>query len=577
MGNRMERLGAPPASPSPPPRFRAALPDRVAYAALALLVLLASGLRVHRLSELPPGLFPDEAANGLDAIASLQTGNFQSFYPNNGGREGLIIALQALALSVFGATAATLRLPGVLAGTLAIAAVFLVARKAARLFAPAESSRRGIDGNALGVLAALFVATSHWHLSFSRTAFRGILDPLFGALALFALMAALERRSASRFAVAGVVTGLGLYGYSAYRFLVVPILVVLVLDAARRAGSLRAGIIRSLRDRGYWLYAVVTMLVAAPLLHFAITEPGQFFQRARAVSVMVTRRPWYQFWLSSKAAALQFFSSGDIRWRHNLPGEPALPLILSICFAAGLALAVVALASALHDRLPGRAGALYGRLRAGIRGWLSPALAFLLLAWLVAMLMPSALTYDGRPHFLRSIGAIPPAYALAAVGALGLLQLLAAALPSRLRAAGCVVAVLTLAASLVHRVHVSYFIEWGASRGVRVAFHAYAVEHAARIEALPHEVEKYVVCRCRTGGRADVHGCWELQPILFYTRTETGEARRAMNIRYLRHRDLPRVPYAETERHFFLTRYPRYPRRVAERPILETSPNAVIH
>jgi len=40
-----------------------------------------------------------------------------------------------------------------------------------------------------------------------------------------------------------------------------------------------------------------------------------------------------------------------------------------------------------------------------------------ILAWLVILLVPEVLTWEGVPHALRSIGVIPPAMILAAIGA----------------------------------------------------------------------------------------------------------------------------------------------------------------
>ena len=55
---------------------------------LAAIVVLAAGFRLYDLQNFPGGLFPDEAANGEDALLVLD-GDYRPFYPRGNGREGL--------------------------------------------------------------------------------------------------------------------------------------------------------------------------------------------------------------------------------------------------------------------------------------------------------------------------------------------------------------------------------------------------------------------------------------------------------------------------------------------------------
>ena len=81
------------------------------YFALAFILFLGFFLRTYSLqetvvqtddgelitySQVPPGVYPDEAKNANDAIETLQTGEYKIFYPENNGREGLWIWLIAL-------------------------------------------------------------------------------------------------------------------------------------------------------------------------------------------------------------------------------------------------------------------------------------------------------------------------------------------------------------------------------------------------------------------------------------------------------------------------------------------------
>lgn len=60
---------------------------------LAGIVILAAGLRFWALDRIPPGVYPDEAINGVEGLQAAETGEFKLFYTTNMGREGLWINL----------------------------------------------------------------------------------------------------------------------------------------------------------------------------------------------------------------------------------------------------------------------------------------------------------------------------------------------------------------------------------------------------------------------------------------------------------------------------------------------------
>src|SRR3954470_4976051 len=66
------------------------------YIALAIL-LTAAFLRFYALGTVPRGIQVDEAMNGSNILQILESGKFQVFYPENMGREGFFINLQAIA------------------------------------------------------------------------------------------------------------------------------------------------------------------------------------------------------------------------------------------------------------------------------------------------------------------------------------------------------------------------------------------------------------------------------------------------------------------------------------------------
>ncbi|HVY68110.1 MAG TPA: hypothetical protein VHA30_04430, partial [Patescibacteria group bacterium] len=54
----------------------------------AVIIVLAVFFRYYQITAMPGGLFPDEAANGLD-INLMEQGHLQPFYERGNGREAL--------------------------------------------------------------------------------------------------------------------------------------------------------------------------------------------------------------------------------------------------------------------------------------------------------------------------------------------------------------------------------------------------------------------------------------------------------------------------------------------------------
>ncbi len=136
----------------------------------AIVLLIATILRLPACGEVPPGLYHDEAYHGLDALDVL--GGDPSFYfPANNGREPLFIYLVALAVGLLGRSPFALRMVSFFVGVLTVAVTVAMGQM---LF-----SRR------VGLLAGAVLAVTLWHVHLSRVGFRAVLLPLFIALAVW--------------------------------------------------------------------------------------------------------------------------------------------------------------------------------------------------------------------------------------------------------------------------------------------------------------------------------------------------------------------------------------------------------
>lgn len=353
------------------------------YLAVLAVIVLGAALRLVGIGDAPPGLYPDEAVNGNDALAAIDSGDWQWFYPNNNGREGLFINAQALALDLTGEREPwVLRVVAALCGILTIPAMYLLGR--------------AVWGRYHGLLAAALLAGSYWHVTFSRIGFRAIMAPLVLAWALALLLLGIrrlrdkERHGALMVVAGGALAGLGLHTYISFRAMAIVFLVTggLAVWNARRRDEARPLL------RAMILAGLAALLVAAPLLHHFVTHPGSFSGRAAQVSVLGGDDPARAFARNVALEAGMLVWSGDGNWRHNFPRSPALPLLLIPFF-------------------------LYGFASVTCRGWrtrgreLGDAVVVVLF---VAALLPAAASGEGMPHALRGILLIVPVFLMTSFG-----------------------------------------------------------------------------------------------------------------------------------------------------------------
>ena len=355
-----------------------------------LLVVVAFGFAVrnYRIETLPAGLYPDEAMNGVDAIDANERGDYKVFYPNNNGREGLFINLQAFAVKAFGNTTPALKLFSGIFGTLAVLGTGLLAWELFR--------RRSAS-----ILAAFLMATSYWAINFSRIGFRAIMVPFLLSFIFYCFFRGLRTGKLLPFAIAGLLFGSGLDTYVAFRL--APLILILLLP------FLFFSYEHFLRR--FWKHALLFVftaaLTAAPMFYAFIVTPDIFVSRSAAISVFAPEvNHGHLLATLAKTVVLslaKYNFYGDQNWRHNFPPYPILDPGLGAFFLAGLLFSI---------------GMAWKLLRKHYRdGTYDPELAVhgLLLAGFFSMLAPEFLTEEGLPHALRSIGTQPFVFLFAAI------------------------------------------------------------------------------------------------------------------------------------------------------------------
>ncbi|MDP2663270.1 MAG: glycosyltransferase family 39 protein [Dehalococcoidia bacterium] len=329
-----------------------------------------------------------------------------------GGQEPLFGYLTTLSFLLLGPSSFAMRVVAPVIGLLTVAVTYVLGRD--------------LLGSRAGLISALLIAVSYWHVHESHTSFRAITLPLMAGLTLWLLWRALKAKRVAGFVLAGLSGAATMYTYQSSR--VFPVLLAVVLLYLWACGG------RTLPWRRVGVFAGVMFALTLPLGWYYLGHADLFFARVDQVGAGTTMGLG-----ESVTNALGMFSyRGDITWKFNLPGKPVFDVWIS--------------------------GFLYLGVLVSLWRWKQPVYGLLLL-WVAVMILPTALSTES-PHFLRALGIMPAVYILPAVGVLWLVDLVRPRLAALFgpRASGFAYA--ALAAWLVFggvSTYRDYFGEWAAN------------------------------------------------------------------------------------------------------------------
>jgi 4-amino-4-deoxy-L-arabinose transferase-like glycosyltransferase len=168
----------------------------------------------------------------------------------------LYFFIPAGSIAIFGSTLAALRIPSIIAGSLAVGATYL--------------SGHAMYGKRVGLLTALLVAGFQIHIHFSRIGLSNIWDGMFYIAVIGAVWYAWEHENQNAFLLAGFGLGISQYFYVTSHTLLILIPAWLALVSLRdreRFKRLLSGIV---------LMVFVALVVVLPLAWYYIRYPSQF-------------------------------------------------------------------------------------------------------------------------------------------------------------------------------------------------------------------------------------------------------------------------------------------------------------
>ncbi len=226
---------------------------------VALITLGAALLRLISLGDLPRVINGDEGLIGQFVLAAKTNplANPWSLFENIGGlyRHGI-----GQMIKLFGQTPFALRLLSAIGGTLAIPALYLLARD--------------LFGKRIALFAAILLAVSHAHIHFSRTvAVTYVQSTLFAPLELYFFITGLRKRDPLRLAIGGALLAVHFNVYLGAQILI-GLFIVYAVIAALVARPLMRG-----AWRVYVVFWLSFVMAALPQFTFNTRHPADFVAR----------------------------------------------------------------------------------------------------------------------------------------------------------------------------------------------------------------------------------------------------------------------------------------------------------
>jgi 4-amino-4-deoxy-L-arabinose transferase-like glycosyltransferase len=250
------------------------------YLSLILVLTLATVLRVFALGSYPSGLNADEASIGYNAYSLLQTGKdehgvswplvFRSF---DDYKPAVYFYLVLPFVKFIGLDIWAVRLPSALLGVASVYLLYLIVSSLTK------------NKQLLAIISAFILATSPWHIHFSRGGWEVNASLFFILLGVYGFIKGLE--NARYFYIFALSLAVSLYTYHSAR-LISPLLAISLLVIYRKPFTAQATKKLSVVIVSFFLGIIVSI----PLISQMLSKEGQ--SRFSGVSVFSDPGPLWQ-------------------------------------------------------------------------------------------------------------------------------------------------------------------------------------------------------------------------------------------------------------------------------------------
>lgn len=291
---------------------------------LAAVVLFGGLSRGYRLGSIPAGA---NGAEGQIAGAVHRLGvtpRYVAHWFGDINFPTLTYYQSLLSMKIFGEGAGALRLPSVFWGVLLLVLFYLLARR----IASPESA----------LIGTLLLSADQYTFLMSRMIFPGIITMVAPVGGFYFLLKGMKSQRLFDFAVGGALAGLSLHSYVPGRLfaaLIICWILWLLVTGPRR-------VIVSIKGLG--LYALMFVLIGAPVIHFAITSSESYWRVVQRVNPQAVHDFGhnFDFWLGrAKSMMKMFHYRGDPDLSMQIPGEPILNPIAGFFLPMGFVCCLV--------------------------------------------------------------------------------------------------------------------------------------------------------------------------------------------------------------------------------------------
>jgi 4-amino-4-deoxy-L-arabinose transferase-like glycosyltransferase len=317
-GSAAREDGRPQAADSRPPF------DRWDVGLSALFFVVALALRAYQTTQFPNTYSGDEGSAGLYAI-ELLTGKATNLFGLGWfSFPSLYFTVQSAAIAIAGRTIEAVRFTSAVAGAATVVALYWLAR--------------AMFDRTTAILAALYLAASHYHIHMSRIALNNVWDGLFGTLAILGLWHGWQTGRRAGFILCGLALGLGQYFYVSIRPLPILFLIWAAVAFWRQRALFRE------RFHGLVLAALIAFVVFLPLGLYFLDHTDEFQAPMNRVTIF---GPWLegelargerttaQIILDQTVKGALGFTHEPLRLLYN-PGSPLLLTGAGLLFLLGV-------------------------------------------------------------------------------------------------------------------------------------------------------------------------------------------------------------------------------------------------
>jgi hypothetical protein len=341
----------------------------------------------------------------------------------------------------------------------------------------------------IALLASFFLATSFWHINFSRIGFRAIMAPFFLVWGLWLAWRLIRKNNPFIAVVAGLVFGLGFHSYISYRIALVLLIIPIWI------------LIKNKKFLPVILFIIGFLAAIYPLISYFYEHPQDFLGRTSQISIFSTSSPVLALGKNILLTVGMFFVYGDGNWRHNIAGAPELWWPIAILFLIGFIISIK------NFRVPRYA---------------------LLVIWFIILLLPVVISDEGIPHALRSIIVVPTVMIFASLGLYWLAE--------KIKRPKLIFLIFIFLLTVSINTYKQYFFDWTGNPNVALAFNENYTRLGNYLKYSPLDIKKYVIINTENE-KVDFMPM-PVQPIMFLTNTYSPQKQKEKNLFYVLPKDL---------------------------------------